>query len=121
MTSRDADGMWFVHGRSDDTLKIARKRTGPAEIEALLMSTALVQDAATIGVPDPIKGTAVVCLCIARPGVDQAAAIRTLSNAVTAGLGGAFLACGAGPESTTESSEPGSSDWLARSALTNKP
>lgn len=88
--SRDADGMWYVHGRSDDTLKIAGKRTGPAEIEALLMGTGLLEDAVTIGVPDPIKGTAVVCLCVARPGTDRATAVKTLSGAVTAGLGGAF-------------------------------
>ena len=88
--SRDSDGMWYVHGRSDDTLKIAGKRTGPSEIEALLMATGLLQDAAVIGVPDPIKGAAVVCLCIAHPGTDQATAVETLSKAVTAGLGGAF-------------------------------
>jgi acetyl-CoA synthetase len=88
--SRDADGMWYVHGRSDDTLKIAGKRTGPAEIEALLMGTGLLIDAATIGVPDPIKGTAVVCLCVARPDTDRDTAAKVLSAAVTAGLGGAF-------------------------------
>jgi len=88
--SRDADGMWYVHGRSDDTLKIAGKRTGPSEIEALLMATGLVEDACTIGVPDPIKGTAVVCLCVARPGTDRESAVKVLSAAVTAGLGGAF-------------------------------
>ncbi|KAB0471114.1 AMP-binding protein [Ralstonia insidiosa] len=88
--SRDADGMWYVHGRSDDTLKIAGKRTGPAEIEALLMATGLLEDAVTIGVPDPIKGMAVVCLCVARPETDSESAVRTLSAAVTAGLGGAF-------------------------------
>ena len=88
--SRDADGMWYVHGRSDDTLKIAGKRTGPAEIEALLMGTGLVEDAVTIGVPDPIKGTAVVCLCVARPDTDRDTAVKVLSAAVTAGLGGAF-------------------------------
>ena len=88
--SRDADGMWYVHGRSDDTLKIAGKRTGPAEIEALLMATGLLEDAVTIGVPDPIKGTAVVCLCVARPETDREAAVKVLSTAVTAGLGGAF-------------------------------
>lgn len=88
--SRDADGMWYVHGRSDDTLKIAGKRTGPAEIEALLMATGLLEDAVTIGVPDPIKGTAVVCLCVARPETDRETAVKTLSSAVTAGLGGAF-------------------------------
>lgn len=88
--SRDADGMWYVHGRSDDTLKIAGKRTGPSEIEALLMATGLVQDAAAIGVPDAVKGTAVVCICVPRPGIDQAGALKTLSDAVVAGLGGAF-------------------------------
>lgn len=88
--SRDADGMWYVHGRSDDTLKIAGKRTGPAEIEALLMGTGLLEDAVTIGVPDPIKGTAVVCLCVARPDTDREKAVKVLSTAVTAGLGGAF-------------------------------
>ena len=93
--SRDADGMWYVHGRSDDTLKIAGKRTGPSEIEALLMGTGLLQDAAAIGIPDRIKGTAVVCVCVARRHVDQSvadpsAAVKALSGAVVAGLGGAF-------------------------------
>lgn len=88
--SRDADGMWYVHGRSDDTLKIAGKRTGPSEIEALLMGTGLVRDAAAVGMPDPVKGTAVVCVCVPQPDVALDAAARSLSAAVVAGLGGAF-------------------------------
>ena len=32
--SVDEDGFWFLHGRSDDTLNIAGKRIGPAEIES---------------------------------------------------------------------------------------
>ena len=88
--SRDISGMWYVHGRSDDTLKIAGKRTGPSEIEELLMGTGLLQDAAAIGIPDPVKGTAVVCLCVPRPGVDASQAVTSLSAAVVAGLGGAF-------------------------------
>lgn len=88
--SRDADGSWYVHGRSDDTLKIAGKRTGPSEIEALLMATGLLIDAAAIGVPDSIKGTAVVCVCVPRPDIETAGMVKQLSTAVTAGLGGAF-------------------------------
>jgi acetyl-CoA synthetase len=88
--SRDADGMWYVHGRSDDTLKIAGKRTGPSEIEALLMGTGLVLDAVAVGTPDPVKGTAVVCVCVAQPGIALDAAVNSLSAAVVAGLGGAF-------------------------------
>jgi acetyl-CoA synthetase len=89
-SEQDGDGMWYVHGRSDDTLKIAGKRTGPAEIEALLMATGLLLDAAAIGVPDPIKGTAVVCICVARPETDRETAAKALSAAVVTGLGGAF-------------------------------
>ena len=32
--SIDEDGYWFLHGRSDDTLNIAGKRVGPAELES---------------------------------------------------------------------------------------
>src|SRR5690606_22025274 len=84
--SRDADGMWYVHERSDDTLKIAGKRTGPSEIEALLMATGLISDAVAIGIPDPIKGTAVVCVCVPGPGIDREAAVAKLSAAVVEGL-----------------------------------
>ena len=89
--SRDADGSWFIHGRSDDTIKIAGKRTGPAEIESLLLATHRVSDAAAVAVPDPIKGSAVVCTVIAAPDEtpdDELAA--ALSNAVVSGLGGSF-------------------------------
>jgi acetyl-CoA synthetase len=88
--SRDADGMWYLHGRSDDTLKIAGKRTGPSEVETLLMGTGLIQDAAAVGIPDPLKGTALICLCIPKPGLDTESTLRDLSNAVTHGLGGPF-------------------------------
>jgi len=89
--SHDADGSWFIHGRSDDTIKIAGKRTGPAEIEALLLATHLVSDAAAVAVPDPVKGSAVACAVVAvadeTPGPKLAAA---LSDAVVTGLGASF-------------------------------
>jgi len=52
----DEDGFWFVTGRSDDTLKIAGKRVGPAEVESVLVSHPAVAEAAAIGVPHEIKG-----------------------------------------------------------------
>lgn len=89
--SRDADGYWFIHGRSDDTIKLAGKRTGPAEIEALLLATGKVKDAAAIGVPDPVKGSAVVCTVVPAAGIAADEALATqLSRAITAGLGGPF-------------------------------
>jgi len=61
---RDADGHWFILGRSDDTLKVAGKRVGPAEIESLLVAHRSVAEAAVIGVPDKMKGTAMVAFCV---------------------------------------------------------
>jgi acetyl-CoA synthetase len=89
--SRDGDGQWFVHGRSDDTLKISGKRTGPAEIEGLVMATGKVSEAAAIGVPDPIKGQSVMCVCVAAPGVAPDAKLAAeIEQAVADGMGKSF-------------------------------
>ncbi|MBI2207180.1 MAG: acetate--CoA ligase [Candidatus Rokubacteria bacterium] len=63
----DADGFWFLQGRSDDTLKIAGKRLGPAEVESILVGHPAVAESGVIGVPHEIKGEAVVCFCVLRP------------------------------------------------------
>jgi acetyl-CoA synthetase len=61
---RDKDGHWFILGRSDDTLKVAGKRVGPAEVESLLVAHPLITEAAVIGVPDEVKGTAMVAFVV---------------------------------------------------------
>ncbi len=61
------DGLWYVLGRSDDTIKIAGKRLGPAEVESVLVGHGAVAEAAAIGVPDELKGEALVCFVILRP------------------------------------------------------
>ena len=61
---RDKDGHWFILGRSDDTLKVAGKRVGPAEVESILISHPQVTESAVIGVPDEAKGTAMVAFCV---------------------------------------------------------
>ena len=89
--SRDEDGQWYVHGRSDDTMNIAGKRTGPSEVESLLLGTGLLSAAAAIGVPDPVKGSAIAVFCCLRDGVMESGAVReTLSQAVVRGLGTPF-------------------------------
>ncbi|MGB5842947.1 MAG: AMP-binding protein [Anaerolineales bacterium] len=60
----DEDGQWYILGRSDDTIKIAGKRVGPAEIESILIAHPAVVEAAAIGVPDELKGNQVVVLCV---------------------------------------------------------
>jgi acetyl-CoA synthetase len=76
----DDDGFWFLQGRSDDTLKIAGKRLGPAEVESVLVGHPIVAEAGVIGVPHEVKGEAVVCFVVLKPG-------RTPSEALRAELG----------------------------------
>jgi acetyl-CoA synthetase len=61
---RDEDGHFYILGRSDDTLKVAGKRVGPAEVESLLVAHPNVAEAAVVGVPDELKGTAMVAFCV---------------------------------------------------------
>jgi acetyl-CoA synthetase len=64
----DADGYWYILGRSDDTIKVAGKRVGPAEVESAAVAHGGVLEAAAIGVPDPLKGETIVVFVIPRPG-----------------------------------------------------
>lgn len=64
----DEDGQWFLFGRTDDTFKVAGKRVGPGEVESALISHPALSEAAAIGVPDEIKGTALVCFVVLKPG-----------------------------------------------------
>ncbi|HSQ03798.1 MAG TPA: AMP-dependent synthetase, partial [Burkholderiales bacterium] len=67
LAMRDADGLWYMLGRSDDTIKIAGKRTGPAEIESVLLESGLVSEAAAVGLPDDITGSSLACICVPLP------------------------------------------------------
>jgi len=66
--SVDEDGYWFLHGRSDDTIKIAGKRLGPAEVESILTAHAAVRESAAVGIPDAVKGEVLWGFVILRPG-----------------------------------------------------
>jgi acetyl-CoA synthetase len=82
------DGLWYLLGRSDDTIKIAGKRLGPAEVESVLVGHPWVVEAAAIGVPDELKGEVLVCFVILRPnrkGSEQLA--KELEDLVAAALG----------------------------------
>jgi acetyl-CoA synthetase len=67
--SVDADGFWYLHGRSDDTLNVAGKRIGPAEIESAAVALDEVIMAAAIGVPDEVKGEVIALFLVPAPGV----------------------------------------------------
>jgi acetyl-CoA synthetase len=82
----DDDGLWYILGRSDDTIKIAGKRLGPAEVESILTGHPAVAEAAAIGVPDELKGEALVCFCVLKRPVSE----TELIDRVVAALGKAF-------------------------------
>jgi acetyl-CoA synthetase len=63
----DSDGQWYVLGRSDDTIKVAGKRLGPAEVESILVEHPDVVEAAAIGVPHEVKGSEVLIFCVLKP------------------------------------------------------
>jgi acetyl-CoA synthetase len=84
----DGDGLWYILGRSDDVIKVAGKRLGPAEVESALAKNPAVQESAAIGVPDAVKGEAVVCFTILRPGYTPSEQLQSaLRAAVGAELG----------------------------------
>jgi acetyl-CoA synthetase len=86
--SVDEDGFWFLHGRSDDTIKVAGKRVGPAEVEAAVVAHPAASEAAAVGVPDSVKGEAIVVFVVLKPGKKEDEALRDeLSAAIEASLG----------------------------------
>jgi acetyl-CoA synthetase len=87
----DEDGYWFLYGRSDDTLKVAGKRVGPAEVESALTSHNAVSESAVIGVPDEIKGEQIVCFVVLKQGFTQSDDLKKeLKEFVASSLGKAL-------------------------------
>ncbi len=85
----DEDGQWFLLGRSDDTINVAGKRLGPAEVESVLVSHAQVAESAVVGVPDETKGEAVWCFVVASADADPSLEAE-LADLVAAELGRPF-------------------------------
>ncbi|PZR90977.1 MAG: AMP-dependent synthetase, partial [Candidatus Nephthysia bennettiae] len=82
------DGLWYVLGRSDDTIKVAGKRLGPAEVESVLVGHPAVAESAAVGVPDELKGESVVCFVVLRAGEEGSAALsEELKYRVAGALG----------------------------------
>ena len=88
--SVDEDGYWFLHGRSDDTLNIAGKRIGPAEIESAVVAHPAVSEAAAVGVPHEVKGEVIWVFCVVAPGSEDDGLADELRGLVAADLGKAF-------------------------------
>src|SRR5216684_1914751 len=82
------DHLWYVLGRSDDTIKVAGKRVGPGEVESLLNSHPAVAASAAVGVSDALKGERLVCFVVLRePPADASSIASALADRVAAALG----------------------------------
>ncbi len=90
--SVDEDGYWFLHGRSDDTLSVAGKRLGPAEVESVLASHPAVAESAAIGVPHQVKGETIWCVVVLRPDAEASGELaKELRRLVADHLGRSFM------------------------------
>jgi acetyl-CoA synthetase len=84
----DNDGLWYILGRSDDTIKVAGKRLGPAAVESIVNAHDAVTESAAIAVPHPLKDNEVVVFCVLESGIEASEALRQeLMERITAELG----------------------------------
>ena len=64
LASKDKDGHWYLHGRSDDTIKVSGKRIGPSEIESVIIKSGKAKEVAAVGIPDENKGSKIILLIV---------------------------------------------------------
>jgi acetyl-CoA synthetase len=87
----DEAGFWYISGRSDDTIKVAGKRIGPAEVESAAVAHPLVLEALAVGVPDELKGESIVVFAVARDGAEGGHELATaISDTAVERLGKSF-------------------------------
>ena len=76
--TRDADGYYFVLGRTDDVINVAGHRLGTREIEEAVQAHAGIAEVAVVGVADPVKGQVPVAFAVVKDpatvATDEAAA-----------------------------------------------
>ena len=66
---QDKDGYFWLLGRADDVLKVAGHRIGTAELESSMVSHTSISEAAVCGIPDEIKGEAIIAFLVPKEGV----------------------------------------------------
>jgi acetyl-CoA synthetase len=87
--SVDQDGCWYLHGRADESMNVAGRKVGPAEVEEALITHPAVSEAAVIGVPDELKGETIVAFVVLKTALKGADASE-LCDHVAQNLGHAF-------------------------------
>ena len=66
---KDSDGYFWLLGRADDVLKVSGHRIGTAELESCIVSNHDVAESAVCGIPDEIKGEAIIAFVVLKQNV----------------------------------------------------
>ena len=85
---RDAEGRYTITGRVDDVIIVSGHNIGTAEVESALVACGPVAEAAVVGVPHDVKGSALYCYVTLNHGEAPSDALKqALRGAVRAELG----------------------------------
>ena len=68
---KDEDGYIWLLGRADDVLKVAGHRIGTAELESCIVSHQNVAESAACGIPDEVKGEAIIVFAVLKQAVTK--------------------------------------------------
>jgi acetyl-CoA synthetase len=72
---RDKDGYFWIMGRIDDVMNVSGHRIGTMEVESAIVAHPDVAEAAVVGRPDEIAGTAIVAFVTPRSGISADSAL----------------------------------------------
>lgn len=83
---RDPDGYYYVVDRVKDMINVSGFKVFPREVEEVLFRHPSVEEAAVVGVPDPVRGEAVKAFIVLKRGAEgDAEALRTFCRERIAG------------------------------------
>jgi propionyl-CoA synthetase len=82
--TRDADGYYFVLGRTDDVINVAGHRIGTREIEEAVQAHAGIAEVAVVGIHDELKGQVPIAFCVVKDAsrIADTAAAETMRREV---------------------------------------
>ncbi len=85
---RDADGYYWITGRTDDVINVSGHRIGTAEVESALVGHPAVAEAAVVGFPHDIKGQGLYAYVTLRQGQEASDELKkTLADVVRTDIG----------------------------------
>lgn len=72
----DADGFFWIRGRSDDVIKVSGHRIGTQEVESALLEHSAVSEAAVVAIPHEIKGEGIYAFVTLKSNTNPSAELK---------------------------------------------